>query len=104
MATVALSPSCSNVRSWIIKVSLVNAIVNHLQGVDVWLEYCQFAIGGMGSGDPEQLASTRAVFEEALANQGLNCTKGMILWEVYREFETIMLAQVQAESVCLSFY
>nr|VZI32820.1 unnamed protein product [Spirometra erinaceieuropaei] len=77
---------------------LFHRAVADYQSVDVWLEYCQFAIGGMGSGEPERVAAVRAVFEQALANQGLNFAKGAVLWEIYREFETILLAQVQASS------
>ncbi|VDK80242.1 unnamed protein product, partial [Dibothriocephalus latus] len=77
---------------------LFRRAVADYQSVDVWLEYCQFAIGGMGSGEPERIAAVRAVFELALANQGLNFAKGAVLWEIYREFETILLAQVQASS------
>lgn len=68
-------------------------------GVDVWLEYCQYAIGGMGSGEPAELDAVRAVLEEAVANQGLNFAKGAILFEVYREFENICLAQIQSQDV-----
>ncbi len=52
----------------------------------------------MGSGSADQLTKTRAVFEEAIANQGLNFSQGAVLFEVYREFETIRYAQLQAES------
>ncbi|VDL99314.1 unnamed protein product [Schistocephalus solidus] len=78
--------------------NLFRRAVADYQSVDVWLEYCQFAIGGMGSGEPERIAAVRAIFELALANQGLNFAKGAVLWEIYREFETILLAQVQASS------
>ncbi|VDD83521.1 unnamed protein product [Mesocestoides corti] len=68
------------------------------QNVDVWLEYCQFAIGGMAVGEANQLDRTRAVLEEALANQGLNFRQGALLFEVYREFEIICYAQLQSEA------
>ncbi|KAL5970650.1 Squamou cell carcinoma antigen recognized by T-cell 3 [Taenia solium] len=68
------------------------------QSVDVWLEYCQFAIGGIGSGESTELDRTRAVLEEAVANQGLNFAQGAVLFEVYREFETVCLAQLQAKN------
>ncbi|KAL5102982.1 Squamou cell carcinoma antigen recognized by T-cell 3 [Taenia crassiceps] len=68
------------------------------QSVDVWLEYCQFSIGGIGSGESTELDSTRAVLEEAVANQGLNFARGAVLFEVYREFETVCLAQLQAKN------
>lgn len=67
--------------------------------MDVWLEYCQFAIGGIGSGESTELDRTRAVLEEAVANQGLNFAQGAVLFEVYREFETVCLAQLQAKNV-----
>ncbi|VDK23041.1 unnamed protein product [Taenia asiatica] len=68
------------------------------QSVDVWLEYCQFAIGGIDSGESTELDRIRAVLEEAVANQGLNFAQGAVLFEVYREFETVCLAQLQAKN------
>ncbi|VDM34110.1 unnamed protein product [Hydatigera taeniaeformis] len=67
------------------------------QSVDVWLEYCEYAIGGIGTGETAELDRIRGVLEEAVANQGLNFAHGTLLFEVYREFETICLAQLQAK-------
>ncbi|CDS41644.1 squamous cell carcinoma antigen [Echinococcus multilocularis] len=76
---------------------LFKRALSDYQSVDVWLEYCQFAIGGIGLGESVELDRTRAVLEEAVANQGLNFAQGAVLFEVYREFETICLAQLQAK-------
>ena len=58
--------------------------------VPVWLEYVQFAIGGMGREDGMRRA--REVFDRALTACGLHVTKGATLWEAYREFENAILA------------
>ena len=57
--------------------------------VDVWLEYIQFSIGGMG--EPGGLERVRGVCERAIGIAGLHVTKGFLLWEVYREFESALL-------------
>lgn len=66
-------------------------------GPDIWLEYAQYSIGGMGS--PGGLDKVRSIFERALAAVGLHMTKGSTVWDAYREFENVMLSTVQ---VCLS--
>nr|XP_023689134.1 squamous cell carcinoma antigen recognized by T-cells 3 [Paramormyrops kingsleyae] len=60
---------------------------------EIWLEYAQYSIGGMGSsGGIDQV---RSIFERALTSVGLHMTKGVALWEAYREFENAILATVQ---------
>lgn len=61
--------------------------------VSVWLEYVQFAIGGMAEEDGIQ--KTRDVFERAVTAAGLHVTKGTMLWEAYREFENAILGGLQ---------
>jgi hypothetical protein len=63
------------------------------KAVEVWLEYIQFSIGGMG--EPNGIENVRAICESAVKLAGLHCTKGFVLWEVYREFEMALLAGYQ---------
>ncbi|XP_071389169.1 squamous cell carcinoma antigen recognized by T-cells 3 [Centroberyx affinis] len=60
---------------------------------DIWLEYAQYSIGGMGS--PGGIDKVRSIFERALTAVGLHMTKGDTVWEAYREFENAMLSTVQ---------
>ena len=58
--------------------------------VSVWLEYVQFAIGGMaGEGGMQHV---RDVFERAVTAVGLHVSQGANMWEAYREFENALLA------------
>lgn len=58
--------------------------------MDVWLEYVQFCIGGMGQIDG--ISHIRDVFERALATAGLHVAAGSSLWEAYREFENALMS------------
>ncbi|XP_026865065.2 squamous cell carcinoma antigen recognized by T-cells 3 [Electrophorus electricus] len=60
---------------------------------DIWLEYAQYSIGGMGASGGMDRA--RAIFERALTAVGLHMTKGAALWEAYREFEIAILSTLQ---------
>ncbi len=62
-------------------------------GPDIWLEYAQYSIGGMGS--PGGIDRVRSVFERAVTAVGLHMTKGQTLWEAYREFENAILSTIQ---------
>uniref|UniRef100_A0A3B4YS52 Spliceosome associated factor 3, U4/U6 recycling protein n=1 Tax=Seriola lalandi dorsalis TaxID=1841481 RepID=A0A3B4YS52_SERLL len=64
---------------------------------DIWLEYAQYSIGGMGS--PGGIDKVRSIFERAMTAVGLHMTKGQTVWEAYREFENAILSTVQ---VCVS--
>ena len=66
-------------------------------GPDIWLEYAQYSIGGMGS--PGGIDKVRAIFERAVTAVGLHMTKGQTVWEAYREFENAILSTLQ---VCIS--
>uniref|UniRef100_A0A8C9X1S8 Spliceosome associated factor 3, U4/U6 recycling protein n=1 Tax=Sander lucioperca TaxID=283035 RepID=A0A8C9X1S8_SANLU len=55
---------------------------------DIWLEYAQYSIGGMGS--PGGMDKVRSIFERAVTAVGLHMTKGQMVWEAYREFENIV--------------
>ncbi|XP_062873826.1 squamous cell carcinoma antigen recognized by T-cells 3 [Trichomycterus rosablanca] len=60
---------------------------------DIWLEYAQYSIGGMGAAGG--VDRVRSVFERALTAVGLHMTKGAMLWEAYREFEAVILSTLQ---------
>ncbi|KAI4889382.1 hypothetical protein NFI96_034070 [Prochilodus magdalenae] len=60
---------------------------------DIWLEYAQYSIGGMGS--VGGIDRVRSIFERALTAVGLHMTKGAALWEAYREFEIAILSTLQ---------
>lgn len=62
-------------------------------GPDIWLEYAQYSIGGMGS--PGGIDRVRSIFERAVTAVGLHMTKGQMVWEAYREFENAILSTVQ---------
>lgn len=71
-----------------------------LTAVDVWLEYLHFSIGNMGT-EKDGAKNVRELFERALTAVGLHTIKGAIIWEAFREFETVLLALV---SRCSSLY
>lgn len=64
-----------------------------VSAVDIWLEYLQFSIGSMGL-ESNAMKNIRQLFERALTAVGLHVTKGAIIWEAYREFETVLLSMV----------
>lgn len=67
-----------------------------ISGPDIWLEYAQYSIGGMGlSGGIDKV---RSIFERAMTAVGLHVTKGQMVWEAYREFENAIFSTLQ---VCL---
>ncbi|XP_069565465.1 squamous cell carcinoma antigen recognized by T-cells 3 [Brachyistius frenatus] len=62
---------------------------------DIWLEYAQYSIGGMGS--PGGIDKVRSIFERAVTAVGLHMTKGQSVWEAYREFENAILSTLQPQ-------
>uniref|UniRef100_A0A3Q1GAH7 Spliceosome associated factor 3, U4/U6 recycling protein n=1 Tax=Acanthochromis polyacanthus TaxID=80966 RepID=A0A3Q1GAH7_9TELE len=60
---------------------------------DIWLEYAQYSIGGMGSSGG--IDRVRAIFERAVTAVGLHMTKGQTVWEAYREFENAILSTLE---------
>uniref|UniRef100_A0A671X856 Spliceosome associated factor 3, U4/U6 recycling protein n=1 Tax=Sparus aurata TaxID=8175 RepID=A0A671X856_SPAAU len=64
---------------------------------DIWLEYAQYSIGGMGS--PGGIDKVRSIFERAVTAVGLHMTKGQTVWEAYREFENAILSTAQLERI-----
>uniref|UniRef100_A0AAX7SCJ6 RRM domain-containing protein n=1 Tax=Astatotilapia calliptera TaxID=8154 RepID=A0AAX7SCJ6_ASTCA len=67
------------------------------EGPDIWLEYAQYSIGGMGS--PGGIDRVRSIFERAVTAVGLHMTKGQMVWEAYREFENAILSTTQLERI-----
>ncbi|KAJ8286062.1 hypothetical protein GJAV_G00034140 [Gymnothorax javanicus] len=60
---------------------------------EIWLEYAQYSIGGMGA--PGGIEKVRTIFERALTAVGLHMTKGAAIWEAYREFENAIMGTMQ---------
>ncbi|XP_048198720.1 squamous cell carcinoma antigen recognized by T-cells 3 isoform X1 [Perognathus longimembris pacificus] len=56
---------------------------------NIWLEYGQYSVGGIGQ--KGGLDKVRSVFERALSSVGLHMTKGLAIWEAYREFESAIV-------------
>ncbi|KAG7200446.1 hypothetical protein KM043_016049 [Ampulex compressa] len=68
------------------------AVTDYLS-VEVWLEYLQFSIGNMGN-EKDAAKNIRQLFERALTAVGLHTIKGAIIWEAFREFETVLYALI----------
>ncbi len=75
--------------------SLFDRAARDYSSVQVWLEHCQFALGGLGS--EAGAAKAREVFERAVAEVGLHVSKGALVWEAYREFESAMASLAASE-------
>ena len=68
-----------------------------IKAVEIWLEYIQFSIGGMG--EPNGIENVRKICEEAISLTGLHVTKGYLLWEAYREFESAILSGLEVSNL-----
>lgn len=68
-----------------------------LLGPNIWLEYGQYSVGGIGQ--KGGLEKVRSVFERALSSVGLHMTKGLAIWEAYREFESAIVEAARVSSV-----
>lgn len=75
------------------KSNILNFMIIRFEAVPIWLEYIQFSIGGMG--EENGIENIRSICEKACSFAGLHVTKGYLLWEAYREFETAILAGYQ---------
>ncbi|XP_028621313.1 squamous cell carcinoma antigen recognized by T-cells 3 isoform X2 [Grammomys surdaster] len=64
---------------------------------NIWLEYGQYSVGGIGQ--KGGLEKVRSVFERALSSVGLHMTKGLAIWEAYREFESAIVEAGRLEKV-----
>lgn len=68
-------------------------------GPNIWLEYGQYSVGGIGQ--KGGLEKVRSVFERALSSVGLHMTKGLAIWEAYREFESAIVEAARVSVQCL---
>lgn len=66
-------------------------------GPNIWLEYGQYSVGGIGQ--KGGLEKVRSVFERALSSVGLHMTKGLAIWEAYREFESAIVEAARVSQV-----
>ncbi|CAH8589665.1 unnamed protein product [Heterobilharzia americana] len=73
---------------------LFKRAVDDYEDVNVWLEYCHFAISTLDFNSMKSMQEAEAIFESALSHQGLNVAGGSILWEIYREYLTIVWSQL----------
>ncbi|XP_004843681.3 squamous cell carcinoma antigen recognized by T-cells 3 isoform X1 [Heterocephalus glaber] len=64
---------------------------------NIWLEYGQYSVGGIGQ--KGGLEKVRSVFERALSSVGLHMTKGLAIWEAYREFESAIVEAARLEKI-----
>ena len=63
----------------------------------MWLEFVQFAIGGMEEEDG--IKRIRETFERALTSVGFHASQGSHIWDAYREFESAVLSGLMVGSV-----
>lgn len=69
-------------------------------GPNIWLEYGQYSVGGIGQ--KGGLEKVRSVFERALSSVGLHMTKGLAIWEAYREFESAIVEAARVSACPVS--
>lgn len=62
-------------------------------GIDLWLEYFQFSMGGIA--EPGGLERIRQVSEAALQASGKHVGQGVLMWSAVREFENAILSTMQ---------
>ena len=76
-----------------------SALIEHVSfsGPNIWLEYGQYSVGGIGQ--KGGLEKVRSVFERALSSVGLHITKGLAIWEAYREFESAIVEAARVSAL-----
>jgi RNA recognition motif-containing protein len=67
---------------------LMDRAVQDYLSVELWLEYCQFSLSNIGT--PEGMAKAREIFERAVIAAGVHTSRGSLIWEAYREFESVL--------------
>ena len=82
-------------------VNLFERAIQDYTSVDIWLEYVQFIIGFIEK--ENGLNKIRETFERAVHNVGLHVTKGVSIWEGYREFEMALISMMQAEEKVVQY-
>lgn len=73
---------------------LFNKSVKDYLSVDLWLEFCQYSISGIGT--KEGVVKARDIHERAITACGLHVSKGSLIWETYREFELALLSMLSS--------
>ena len=68
---------------------LFDRAVKDYVSVPLWLEYCQFSIGGINT--REGIEKSRNIFERAISAVGIHVSRGALIWEAFREFENALL-------------
>ncbi|XP_054717886.1 squamous cell carcinoma antigen recognized by T-cells 3-like [Uloborus diversus] len=80
-------------------VKLFERAIKDYASVSVWLEYVQFSIGNIGDTWTQSgIENVRQVFERAITAIGLHVAQGCLIWEAYREFESIYLLSLKNKS------
>ncbi|XP_029163172.1 LOW QUALITY PROTEIN: squamous cell carcinoma antigen recognized by T-cells 3-like [Nylanderia fulva] len=79
-------------------VKLCERAVKDYSSVDVWLEYLHFSIGNMGT-EKDAAKNVRDLFERALTGVGLHTIKGAIIWEAFREFESVLFTLINTANM-----
>jgi len=74
---------------------LFNKGVKDYLSVDLWLEFCQYSISGIGT--KEGIDKARDIHERAITACGFHVSKGALIWETYREFELALLSMLASE-------
>ncbi|KAG8190656.1 hypothetical protein JTE90_001265 [Oedothorax gibbosus] len=80
--------------------ALFERAIKDYPSIKIWSDYVNFSIGKIGNTWPwpeSGLENTRQTFEKALASVGIHVTEGYMIWEAYREFETIYLLNLRNE-------
>jgi len=75
-------------------VELFEKGVKDYLSVDLWLEYCQYSVGGIGS--KEGIITAREIHEKAIIACGLHVSQGSLIWETYKELETALLSMMSS--------
>ena len=69
---------------------LFDRAVEDYISIDLWLEYCQFSLGGIAT--EKGIENARNVCERAVNAVGIHVARGSLIWEVFREFENAILS------------
>ena len=69
---------------------LFDRAVEDYFSTDLWLEYCQFSLGGIAT--EKGIENARNVCERAVNAVGIHVARGSLIWEVFREFENAILS------------
>jgi len=68
--------------------------IKDYRSVDLWLEYCQYSLGNIGS--EEGIRRARDIHERAVTACGLHVSQGALVWDSYRLFENALLSMISS--------